>query len=189
MTQFSFTLNPESQRFVQKFKRLPNDLQDAVLTGLERGLLVTEDIIRRNTAVKFRRGGAGLSGRLTSFAVRKNGGLLAGVGFRKTKHFPYELSQEFGANARAGGAMSIPISGEAKAASNRGQGPRSFGDRLALIQSGGRIWLIESTKRVTKFHWLLVKSIPPRLKFRENAEKGIPIIDDEVTKELQKALS
>ena len=187
--QFSFKLNPESQRFLSKFKRLPNDLQTAIATGLERGLLLTEDIIRLNSGVKFRRGGAGLSGRLTSYVSRKNGGIVAGVGFRKTKVFPYELSQEFGAKAKGGGAMAIPISGEAKAASNRGQGPRSFGDRLAMIKSGGRIWLIESTNRVTKFHWLLVKSIPPRLKFRENAEKGIPLIDREVTNELTKALS
>lgn len=178
---------------VMRFNRMPVNQQKGITKGLARGLLLAEDRVRRGTALKFRRGGSGLAGRLTSFARAEGRGDIEGaIGFRKTRNFPYELSQEYGAKAKGGKAMSIPISAEAKALSNRGLGPRDMGNRLTLIKGMGKALLIENRKRAggrggganthfrTDVHWVLVKSIPPRLKFRENVAASVPMISEEV---------
>lgn len=168
---------------LERFRSLPEQIQIGVQNGLQRGLLRAEDMVRRGTGLKFRRGGAGLSGRLTSFAIRMASGDLEGaIGFRKTRGFPYELSQEFGAKASGGKAMSIPLSGAAKAASNRGIGPRQSGIDLNMIKIGSRMFLVEHRKTRSEFHYILVKSIPPRLRFRQTVYAALPMISDEVVR-------
>jgi hypothetical protein len=180
---------------MERFRRLPKDVQTGVRNGLERGLLVAESRVRTGTGLKFRRGGAGLSGRLTSFVKTTSSGDVEGaIGFRKTRGFPYELAQEFGAKAKPGKSMAIPISPEAKAASNRGEGPWSFGGRLRLVKGLSKMLLIEDRYRAggrgggatvalrTDLHYVLVKSIPARLRFRENVTAAIPYISEQVVK-------
>jgi hypothetical protein len=180
---------------LETFRKLPKQLQTGVKSGLGRGLLVAESRVRTGTGLKFRRGGAGLSGRLTSFVRTTTSGDIEGaIGFRKTRGFPYELAQEFGAKAKPGRAMSIPVSPEAKAASNRGEGPRSFGNRLRLVKGLRKMLLVEDRFRGggrgggasiasrTDLHYVLVKSIPARLRFRDNVQASIPYISEQVVK-------
>ena len=128
---------------------------------------MAEDRVRRQTKIKSRRGSAGLMGRLTSHVSRTGAlGIDGVIGFRRTKGFPYELSQEFGARAKPGKAMAIPVSKEAKASS----GPREMGIEL-FIPKGTNV-LAESIGKGrharVKAHWVLVRSIAPRLRFRES---------------------
>jgi hypothetical protein len=111
------------------------------------------------------------------------------IGFRKSRLFPYELSQEYGAKARAGGAMAIPISHEAKGLSQRGISARDFPRKLfrpegthVLAEKGGARWANQFGRGdgSLTIHYVLVKSIPPRLHFRENVTDNLDIVADEV---------
>ena len=145
---FGLSFESNAAEILRRFERLSTGLQEGVLVGLRRGLLLAESAVRRNTSLKWRRGAAGLSGRLTSYARKVGGQVDAAIGFRKTRAFPYELAQEFGAKAKGGGANIL--------------------------------------KR-EDVHYVLLKSIPARLKFRDNVGKTIPQIGDEVAKEVLKA--
>ena len=182
---------------MDRFNRLPKEVQTAVRKTLIGELLITEEFVRSSSQLKYQRGAAGLQGRLTSF-VKNDAvyGLDGAIGYRKTRGFPYELSQEFGAKAKAGGAMAIPITPEARAASNRGMGPREafpgkmlhFVPRqgkppllvLTLIAKGstGRRAPIGAALRNVQFipEYVLVKSIPPRLNFMRTVTARIPAI-------------
>jgi len=170
---------------IRRFDRLPTEIQTSVLSRVRGALIVTVQRVRSGTGVKWQRLGRGLAGRLTSYADRAPlMGLDAAVGFRKTTGFPYELAQEFGARAKAGKALAIPVSAKAKALSERGIGPRGFPGKL-FIPPHMHI-LAEAYKRggqkggLKQVHYALVKSIPARLRFREIAEGSLPMISAEI---------
>ena len=170
-------ISTNARELMERFDRMPAHVQNGLLKGIKRGLLLTGDRVRTNTGIKARRGAAGVMGRLSSFAGTTPGmGVDGQIGFRKTKGFPYELAQEDGAHAKPGGAMSIPMTAKARAAGS----PRDYPGRLIRL---GRI-LVEAValKTRTKFvpEYILVKSIPPRLRFRENVLASIPMISDEI---------
>lgn len=177
MSTIRINLDSNAQELVNRFRVLPVNVRNGVRGGLADALLITETRVRTGTSLKWRRGGAGLSGRLTSYA--RNGGELgidAAIGFRKTAGFPYELAQEFGAHAKPGGAMAIPVSPIARAMSDRGQGPRDWAPGTIFRLPNTRV-LVENPGPGAEniLHYVLVKSIPPRLKFREtvNAQAGL----------------
>jgi hypothetical protein len=177
MTQLGLQLDSNANRIIQRFERMPKAVQLGVAKGLQRGLLLADARVRRNTEVKMRRGAAGLGGRLTNYVTVKAGlGIEAAIGFRKTQGFPYELSQEFGAKAKPGKAMAIPVSREARQAGS----PRNMPD-LALIKGKRRVVLVtKGGKGRMRVHYVLVKAIKPRLKFRENVKASVPEISREV---------
>jgi hypothetical protein len=168
---------------LQRFERLPKEVQTAVKKGLGRALLLIETKVRQSTGVKLSGARSGLSSRLTSYVETPQDGKIAidgAIGFRVTKGFPYELSQEFGAKAKPGKAMSIPVSPEAKRLNQLGQGPRDFPGKLFIPRN--RHVLSAYSKGAGQFvvHYVLVKSIRPRLKFVETVMNNIGIIDQEV---------
>jgi len=173
----------EGSRIISRFQRLPNAVQTAVQRGSKRGLLILEDRVRTGTDIKNRGGGRGLMGRLTSFVSADSAGMDAVIGFRKTKGFPYELSQEFGAKAKPGKAMSIPLTPEAR----RVDSPREMDD-LVLIKTASNAVLAKVDDGRVDPQFVLVKSIKPRLRFRENVQKGLPLFFREVVRENDKAL-
>ena len=166
-----------------RFERLPTELQGTVRKGLALGLLLVEEQVKRRADVRLSGGRSGLAGRLTSY-VEVGGRRFAVdgvIGFRRTRGFPYELAQEYGARAKPGGAMAIPISPEAKMLSQQGISARDFPRELfspkhsrVLGESlgGGRM----------QVHYVFVKSIAPRLHFRENVEDNMDIVGREVVK-------
>jgi hypothetical protein len=193
-------LETKAQALIQRFEKLPGAERAAVVRGLKRGLLVTEDVVRQGSGVKFRRGSGGLAGRLTSYARPHSlWGVDGAIGFRKTRGFPYELSQETGAKAKPGKAMAIPVSAIAKRASERGMGPREAfpGKALTLIKGARGAFLFETKLarssraqglRTSILHYVLVKSIPARLGFKRSVIAALPMISDEVEAEWTKAV-
>jgi hypothetical protein len=175
-------ISSNAEELIAKYRRLPVVVRGCIRRGLAGALLRTEDYVRRGTRVTWRRGAGGLSGRLSSFA-REGGryGIDAAIGFRKTAGFPYELAQEFGAKAKPGKAMVIPLTPEAK----RSSGPRSMQGLFVLRTVGGTAFLARSQgKRKAKLvmHWLLVKRIPtmgkaPPLEFRKMVRENVPEIE------------
>ena len=153
---------------LQKFWALPPEVRAGVRDGLAGALLDVEGRVKSNARLKWRRGNAGLAGRLTSYAkLTSDLGIEAAIGFRNTRGFPYELAQEFGAKARGGGAMAIPVTPMARRHSDRGGSPRNL-PGVKLIRLPNTHVLVETRKRAApKVHYVLVKSIPPRLRFRE----------------------
>jgi hypothetical protein len=116
-------------------------------------------------------------GRLTTYARRDaNFGVDAAIGFRKRSGFPYELSQEFGAKAKPGKAMAIPLTPKAKALSS----PRAFPGKLALVKANGKAFLVEQRARSQVFQYILVKSIPASLRFMESVKASLPDLSAEV---------
>ena len=168
----TITLSMPEQQVVRYFNRLPQAVQTGVIRGVRRAFLAIEDQVRRRANLSWRRGGAGLSGRLTSYARVGGGslGLDAAIGFRKPRGFPYELSQEFGAKAKAGKAMAIPLDATARQLSDRGEGPRQYPGRLVMIKTPRNVLLFPMGKRNLRQApaYVLVKSIPPRLHFMQN---------------------
>jgi hypothetical protein len=153
-----------------------------------------EDDVRSNAELKFTGGRSGMLSRLTSFVELGPGviGISGVIGFRRTRNFPYELSQEYGAQAKAGGAMAIPVSDEARSLSERGISAKDFPRALfipgassieeAQLARGGV--LAESTGRGTLMvHYVLVKRIRPRLHFRDTLIKSQDMVAREVLKE------
>lgn len=183
-------LETNVEEVLRWFDRLPKEVQTAVKKGLARALLIIEDKVRRSTGVKLSGARAGLSSRLTSYVETPSDSKIAldgVIGFRKTKGFPYELAQEFGAKAKPGKAMSIPVSPEAKRMNQLGQGPRDFPGKLFIPR--GRHVLAAYMKGAGTFvtQYVLVKSIKPRLKFVETVMNNVKVIDDEVGEAVQSA--
>ena len=170
------TVHVEAEGLMRRFDWLPATVQAGLMRGLRRELLLCEDAIRRNAELRFSGARAGLMSRLTSSVTRGRNamGVEAVIGFRKTRGFPYELSQEFGAKAKPGKAMAIPVSDEARRASAVGRGPREMGTDLFMIKTGRNPVLAESMGTRLIAHYVLVKSIRPRLNFRLTvmAERG-----------------
>lgn len=167
---------------IRRFDRLSPEIQAAVLSHLRGALIVCEDRIRAGTGVKRRGGSRGLFKRLTSYAQKAPlMGLDAAVGFRKSRGFPYELAQEFGAKAAAGKAMAMPLSAKARNLSERGIGPRGFPG--ILFRPPHMRILAEAYKRgggLKEVHYVLLKSIPARLRFREISQSQLPMISAEI---------
>lgn len=172
-------LSADAQQVINRFHAFPRATQEGIRNGLAGALLVLEGKVRTGARLTWRRGAAGLAGRLTSWCKLEGPyGIKAAIGFRKTKGFPYELAQEFGAHAKAGGAMAIPVSPMAKTHSNRGLGPRQFPKKLVLVSRHDKPpLLIEALARSSKIHYVLVKSIPPRLNFRMTVRTNLPLIE------------
>ncbi|MCE5257009.1 MAG: hypothetical protein LLF89_09215, partial [Spirochaetaceae bacterium] len=180
-------IETNAAEIMQRFHQLPGAVQSGVLKGLKRSLIDLEGQIKRRSGVNFNRGASGLAGRIASYAKPASPfGVDAAIGFRKTKAFPYELAQEFGAKASPGKAMAIPISSEAKALSYAGRGPRDFPGGLTLIKGSKNAVLIKDTKLVGgkmsggEVQYVLVKSIPARLYFRRNVIAAIPEISRDI---------
>ncbi len=172
-------ISSNAAEVIRRYRALPPKVQAGVERGLRGALLQIESKVRMNASLKWRRGAAGLSGRLAS-VVRRGGmlGIKGEIGFRKTSRFPYELAQEFGARARPGGAMTIPLTAEAKAA----ESARQMQSLFVYRARSGKAFLAEAIqgKRFTRLimHFLLVKDIPPRLKFRETVLANVRLISD-----------
>ena len=177
----------------RRYRDLPERVRTGVQKGLKRGLLLLEDDVRANADLRFTGGRSGLLSRLVSFTELGPGavGISGVIGFRKTRNFPYEMSQEFGAKAKPGGAMAIPVSDEARALSQRGVSARDFprhlfipGAAAAAEASLSKSAVLAETQGNTLFvHYVLVKSIPPRLHFRDTIAKGTRMVAEEVMKE------
>lgn len=178
-------MDHDAERLVARFQRLAPEVRAGVQRGLARSLLVMETRVRQGTGVRWRRGMAGLAGRLTSYARPDAGlGIEAAIGFRRTRGFPYELAQEFGARAAPGKAMAIPISPLARRMSDRGQGPRDWPrtGAGALFRPRNARVLMQSTGLRTKpiLHYVLTKSIPPRLRFIRTVRDNRSLIEQGV---------
>ena len=176
MSEAMVNIQVEASDLLRRFDWLPADVQEGVMRGLRRELLLCEDAVRRNADLKFSGARSGLMSRLTSSVSRGRNrmGVEAVIGFRKTRVFPYELSQEFGAKAKPGGAMAVPVSDEARRASALGRGPRQMGTALFIIKTSRSAILAETVGTRIVTHYVLVKSIRPRLNFRRTvmAERG-----------------
>lgn len=168
----SATIETNARDLLRRFKHLPPRIQTGVLNGLKRGLLLAETRVRTASGVKARRGAAGLMGRVTSFARPSGAGVDAAIGFRKTRGFPYELSQEFGAKAKPGKAMAIPITPQAR----RYASPRDFPGKLVIPRGRHVLALWRPRLKALEPQYILVKSIPPRLRFRENVMASLDAI-------------
>ena len=183
--EFQIEFDADAQRVLRAFRGLAPHIQQGIVKGATRGLLLLETRVRMGAGLKWRRGGAGLSGRLTSWAAQRGDEIDGAIGFRKTRQFPYELAQEFGAK----GPMTIPISGQAKAASARGIGPRGIGIDLALVKRSGKPPLLVESRdsqrgwykgMKTVVHYVIVSGLKPRLKFRQNVRAGMPTLSGEI---------
>lgn len=165
---------------LRRFERLPKELQTGVKKGLGRGLLLVEDRVRANSRLKSRRGAAGLMGRLTSFVTTYSGthGVDGVIGFRRNgRGFPYELSQEYGAKAKPGKAMAMPVTAQAR----RYPSPRQFPRKLFIPPH--MAVLAEPYARgggIKAIQYVLLKSIPPRLNFRKTVLASGDVISREV---------
>jgi len=176
------TVTSNAGDILRRFDKLPAEIQSAVIRRTGEALRVARGKVRSSAALKWRRGARGLAGRLSSYAVRDRYlGMDAAIGFRKTRGFPYELAQEFGATAKPGRAMAIPLSSLARRLSDRGLGPRKF-PRALFIPPNMHV-LAEGYKRmpgIKEIHYALVKSIAPRLRFLRTMEGELPRISAEI---------
>jgi hypothetical protein len=183
------TITTNAQRLLRDWSRLAPGVKAGVRRGLLRGLLLTEEAVRTGAGVKLRRE-SGLAGRLTSYAAPLGDTLEGAIGFRKTRGFPYELSQEFGATAKPGKAMAMPVSPKARRHAEQGGTARAFPAPLfipagthVLAEAGGRKWANQHGRSgggefVT--HYVLIKRLKPRLGFRKNVIASLPTISAEV---------
>lgn len=172
-------ISSNAATILRRFAHLPLEVRGAVRKGLARALLLIEDRVRSNTRIRPRHGASGLLGRLTSH-VKVGGplGIDGVIGFRKTAGFPYEYAQEFGAHARKGRAMAIPITAEARRAGS----PRKM---EGLFRPKGTNVLVRTITRGqrelrSELHWVLVAAIPPRLRFRETVLSSLGLVSREV---------
>jgi hypothetical protein len=168
MATVALTVSSNAAEILRAWSSWPKESQTAIIKNVARELILLQGEVRSRAALKLRSGTRGLARRLTSYARATDLGLGfdAAIGFRKTTGFPYELSQEFGARAAAGKAMAIPLTAKARRAGS----PRNMAVRL-FVPPGTHI-LAESTlagfrKTGNAFiaHYVLVKSIKPRLNF------------------------
>jgi hypothetical protein len=185
-------ISSNAEQLARQFERLPERVQKGFSNGLQRALLVVEDKVRVRChstsagSVKFTGARGGLSSRLTSYVKRVPGmGLDGAIGFRRTRGFPYELSQEFGARAKPGKAMSIPITDQAR----RYDSPRDFPEPLRMVKGPRRVVLVSKRSKIgIVAQYVLVKSIPPRLGFRETVTGQAGFISDEMVQGAQAAI-
>lgn len=173
----SMRLDSNAQQIIGKFRDFPEGVQNGILEGLKRGLILSRQRVISGAGIKSRTGSAGLMGRLTTYARRDSSyGVDAAIGFRKRNGFPYELSQEFGAKAKPGKAMAIPLTPKAKRLSS----PRAFPGKLAIVKANGKAFLVEQRARSQVFQYILVKSIPAALNFRRSVQISLDDISKEV---------
>lgn len=177
-------ISSNARAILARFERLPSELRAVVKRGLARGLLLLEEEVKRRADVRFTGARSGLASRLTSHVEVGLGpvGIDGVIGFRKTRGFPYELAQEFGAKARAGGAMAIPVSPEAKALGQRGVSARQF-PRTLFSPKGCGILAERLASDQLVVHYVFAKSIPPRLHFRETVADNVGVVGNEVVKD------
>lgn len=180
-------ISSDAEQLARTFERLPKRVQTGISNGLKRSLILIEDKVRMRCratsgdSVKFSGSRSGLSSRLTSYVKLLPGmGLDGAIGFRRTRGFPYELAQEFGAHAKPGKAMSIPVTDEARAAG----GASHFPGKLRLVKTGhGAILVrdrIAGMRGMFEVEYVLVKSIPPRLGFRQTVNANTDLISGEM---------
>lgn len=177
-------ITSNAANILRAFDALPKNLQEGVRKGLKRALLLLEDIVKRRADLKFAGSRSGLASRLTS-DVETGGALVIDgvIGFRKTAHFPYELSQEYGAQAKPGGAMVVPVSPQAKALAARGQGPRDMAGVKLFRPKNTHVLaaFIPGRKSVgIEVQYILIKTLRPRLHFRENVMDNLDLVSREV---------
>jgi len=189
--QIKFDTN--ARRILARFDSYPKAMQTAIQNGLARGLLLVEDQVKRRADVRFSGSRQGLASRLTSYTkVAGSAAAIDGIiGFRRTRGFPYELAQEFGAKAKPGGAMAIPITPEAKHLSQLGKSAKDFPRKLFIPGSkGDPTGVLAESVGANRMvvHYVLVKSIPPRLHFRENVTDNLDIVADHVNAAVGDAL-
>jgi hypothetical protein len=187
----SITFSSNINAVLKGFAKQPAKIQDAIVRGTKRGLLLTRGYVRKGAELRFTGGRSGLISRLTSDA-HKTGlmGMTGYIGFRRTTGFPYELSQEFGAHAKPGKMMAIPVSPLAIAAGQRGIGPRKLGVKLFIPPHMHVLCeAYKSQKRgpIKTVHYVLVESIKPRLNFRRTVLDQAPMIGREIAEEYNKA--
>lgn len=175
------SLSVDAREVLARLHGFPPKLNASIVRELRGELLVLQTSVRRNARIKSRRGAAGLFGRLTSYADLTATGIRSAIGFRKTGGFPYELTHEFGANAGRG-AMPVPISPDAKGLAHRNMGPRSMTAKLFVLRTNGKAFLAEYVqgKRMPVFHYILMKSLPPRLNFRQTVLAAGPQISSAI---------
>jgi hypothetical protein len=174
-------LESNAREIMERFRGLPSVVQLSVLKGIRRWELVTETKVLTGSQVKFSGSRSGLASRLTSYARKDSiADVDAAIGFRKTAHFPYELSQEFGATAKPGHAMVVPVSPQAKALAARGMGPRAMPGQMFIPR--GRHVLASFNKGLggIEVQYILIKSLKPRLGFRKTVLDGVPDLGNEI---------
>ena len=186
-------ISSDAEKLLREFDQLPKNLQEAVRKGLKRALLILEGVVKSRTEVKLSGSRSGLDSRLTSYVDAGGGMSIDGViGFRKTKNFPYELSQEYGATAKPGGAMVVPVSDQAKALAARGLGPKDMAGVKLFIPRNTHVLAayVPGQKSVgIVVQYILIKSIRPRLHFRENVMDNLDIVSREVVGDVSAALA
>lgn len=181
MAEEGIRLETNAAEIVKRFRGLPAVVQTAVLSGIRRWELLAETRVRQSAGVKFSGSRSGLDSRLTSYAKKDDiASVDAAIGFRKTAHFPYELSQEFGATAKPGKSMVVPVSARAKALSARGLGPRDMPDKMFIPK--GRHVLASYNKGLggMEVQYILIKSLKPRLGFRKTVMGGVGDLGREI---------
>lgn len=164
MATVPITVSVEAAGVLRRFAALPERSRARIRRNVARELIALRGEVRARSDVRFRSGARGLFGRLTSHAdsdSRLN--LDAAIGFRKTRGFPYELSQEFGARAKPGGAMTIPVSSMARRVQG---GARHFPGGTLFRPKGTNVLAEQAGRGKLQVHYVLVKSIRPRLNFR-----------------------
>jgi len=173
----------------RRFEDLPSKVQSAGRKGFARGLLLLEEEVKRRADLRFSGSRSGLASRLTSLVEVGSGAIAIDgqIGFRRTRGFPYELAQEYGAQARSGGAMAIPISKEAKRLGEQGVSAKDF--PRTIFRPGNSHVLAEAKARGSiTVHYVLVKSIRPRLHFRDTVEDNLGMVADHFVRAVQEAL-
>lgn len=181
MSDQGIKLETNAADIVRRFRGMPAVVQTAVLSGIRRWELLAETRVRQSAGVKFSGSRSGLDSRLTSYAKKDDiASVDAAIGFRKTSNFPYELSQEFGATAKPGKAMVVPVSARAKALSARGLGPRDMPDKMFIPK--GRHVLVSYNKGLggMEVQYVLIKSLKPRLGFRKTVLGFVPELGKEI---------
>lgn len=183
-------IGSNAENLLRRFARLPGEMQGAVKRGTARGLLLVEEEVKRRTDVHLSGGRSGLASRLTSYVEIGPGAIAIDgiIGFRKTRGFPYELAHEYGAKAKPGKAMAMPVSREARVLGQRGISARDFPRKL-FRPKGTRV-LAESMGRTTKIvvHYVFLKTIEPRLHFRESVTDNLDIVGREIVREVGEEL-
>lgn len=179
-----FQLTSNAAEIIERFRKLPAEVRQGVAVGVKRAFPLMKTAFLQQKTVNYRMGAAGLGGRLTSYvSTDKFAFLDAAIGFRKTSKFPYELSQEFGAKAKPGKAMAIPVT----TAARRAGSPRDFPKPLSLIVTMGKAFLVEEGKNVSRLQYVLVKSIKARLRFREIMLSQGDVISREILQGVREA--
>lgn len=184
-------LSSDASAIIARFQGISERSAENVRAAIARELLVLQSAFLMNPGVKLSGSRSGLASRLTSYSRIVGGDIDAAIGFRKTRHFPYELSQEFGATARPGGAMAIPVGKKAKAMSARGLSPKDWPrGMLNLVKTMGRAYLVSeqgrSSARRSDLEYVLVKSIKPRMRFLKTIHGGSEGISNAISEAWRK---